>query len=48
LGALLGLLVGVPSIVLAEPLNLSEARPREVVVRFEVSPREVPAQLKTT
>jgi hypothetical protein len=48
LGALLGLLVGVPSIVFAEPLTLSVARPREVVVRFEVSPREAPAQLKTT
>ncbi len=32
----------------AEPLNLFDSRPREVVVSFEISPREVPAQLNTT
>lgn len=32
----------------AAPLNLFDSRPREVMVSFEISPREAPAQLKTT
>lgn len=48
LGAIVGLLLVTPLAGFAEPLNLLDARPREVVVSFEISPREVPAQLKTT
>lgn len=32
----------------AEPLDLFNPRPREIVVAFEISPREVPAQMDTT
>jgi hypothetical protein len=31
----------------ADPLNLFDSRPREIAVAFEISPRDVPAQMNT-
>jgi hypothetical protein len=46
-GFLISLLLPVPSLAEVVALNLFDPRPREIVVSFEVSPREVPAQLRT-